>query len=131
MKKWYYISGVTVAIVIALVVVALTQSTSQVTLAWDANTESDLAGYKIYWGLKSGNYSNVIDTKTDASGRPSDCPTYDPFNAKCCEYTITAIPPWIKVFYAATAYDTEGNESAFSEEINHVAIPNPKNLHKK
>ncbi len=32
-----------------------------VTLAWDANTESDLLGYKIYWGEISGTYSDEID----------------------------------------------------------------------
>jgi len=34
---------------------------SQVTLAWDQNTEPDLAGYKLYYGNASGNYAQVID----------------------------------------------------------------------
>src|SRR5688572_28390741 len=33
----------------------------RVTLAWDANTESNLAGYKFYYGGASGAYTNVSD----------------------------------------------------------------------
>ena len=32
-----------------------------VTLAWDANTEPDLAGYKIHYGTASHDYSRSID----------------------------------------------------------------------
>jgi hypothetical protein len=32
-----------------------------VDLAWDANTEPDLAGYKIHYGTASGDYSHSID----------------------------------------------------------------------
>ena len=32
-----------------------------VTLAWDANTEPDLAGYKIHYGTASRDYSHSID----------------------------------------------------------------------
>src|SRR5438128_7961881 len=32
-----------------------------VTLAWDANTQSDLAGYGVYYGIASGVYSDRID----------------------------------------------------------------------
>ena len=34
---------------------------AEVTLAWDANTEPDLAGYNIYYGTASGDYSDSID----------------------------------------------------------------------
>ena len=34
---------------------------NQVTLTWDPNTESDLAGYEIYYGTSSGNYQWNID----------------------------------------------------------------------
>ncbi len=33
----------------------------QLTLAWDANTEPELSGYRLYQGSSSGNYSSSID----------------------------------------------------------------------
>ena len=34
---------------------------SELTLAWDPNTEPDLAGYNLYYGTQSGAYDFVID----------------------------------------------------------------------
>ena len=36
---------------------AFNASAADLKLAWNANSESDLAGYKIYYGTASGNYS--------------------------------------------------------------------------
>jgi len=34
---------------------------SSVTLEWDPNTETDLAGYKVFYGISSGEYSTIFD----------------------------------------------------------------------
>jgi len=34
---------------------------AKLTLAWDANTESDLAGYRLYYGTSTRNYPNNFD----------------------------------------------------------------------
>ena len=49
-----------VAIIFFLLLFTTATYAADVTLAWNANTESDIAGYKIHYGLSSGNYSTVI-----------------------------------------------------------------------
>ena len=70
----------------------------EATLSWDQNTEPDLAGYKIYFGTSSGVYGTPIDAGVQTT------------------YTVTglAISPY---YFAVTAYNTAGNESAFSNEV--------------
>lgn len=72
------------------------------TLAWDANTEPDLAGYKIHYGLSSGNYPNTIDVKN------------------VNQYTVQDLTPGTTYYFAATAYDDSDNQSAYSIELSHT-----------
>jgi len=72
---------------------------AQVTLAWDANTEKDLAGYNIYYGTSSGNYDASVDV-----GNWTSC-------------TIAGLEEGQTYHFAATAYDFDGNESDFSSEV--------------
>lgn len=84
---------------------------AQITLAWNANSESDVAGYKIYYGTASRVYSTVVDV-----GRWTNC-------------VISGLQNGITYFFTATAYDTQGNESGFSAEISYTvpagASPSP------
>ena len=77
-----------------------------ITLAWDANTESDLAGYKIHYGTTSRNYSDSIDV------------------GNTTQHTLADLEDGATYYLAATAYDTYGNESAYSVELVHT-ISNP------
>ncbi|WP_425464133.1 fibronectin type III domain-containing protein [Nitrospira lenta] len=76
-------------------------STGSVTLSWSANGESDLAGYKIYFGTSSGNYTS--------SGSPAVI-------GKVTSYTVTGLQRNTTYFFALSAYDSAGNESALSGE---------------
>lgn len=76
-------------------------STGSVTLSWSANGENDLAGYKIYLGTSSGNYT--------ASGSPTVI-------GKVTSYTVTGLQRNTTYFFALSAYDSAGNESALSGE---------------
>ncbi len=85
---------------------------SQATLSWKANTEPDIAGYKIYYGVfprtdscPPGGYPNKIDTgKTNTRNSPS--------------YTIGNLEEGKTYYFSLTSYDISGNESCFSKEIN-------------
>jgi hypothetical protein len=70
--------------------------------AWNPNPESDLAGYKIYYGTASGNYSSIVDV------------------GNITEYTITGLEAELTYYFAVTAYDYSGNESAHSAEIEYT-----------
>lgn len=85
------------------------------TLTWtapktnaDGTVLTDLAGYKIYYGTISGNYTEVKDV-----GIPSCSTTGD---NRECSYTLEDLSPgtW---YFAVTAYDTSGNESDYSNEV--------------
>jgi len=73
-----------------------------VTLTWTANGEPDLAGYKIYVGTASGTYS--FPGSAFATGNVTS-------------YTISTLPKGQTYFFAISAYDSAGNESALSAEV--------------
>jgi hypothetical protein len=97
-----------IALLFALCAMPLPAATAaEVTLAWDANNEPDLDGYKVYYGSSSGNYSNSVDV------------------GNVLEHTISGLQEGVTYYFAAKAYDTNENESGYSEEITHtIAAPN-------
>lgn len=74
---------------------------AEVTLSWDKNAESDVAGYKVFSGTSSGNYTNSIDV-----GNWTTC-------------TISGLQEGKTYYYAAKAYNTAGQESGFSNEVSY------------
>ena len=91
---------------LAMIFVAAVTGTqaANVTLAWDSNAEPDLAGYNVYYGTTSRNYPNSVDVGLVNS------------------HEVTGLVPGQTYYFAVTAYDSQGNESAYSNEIPH-AIP--------
>jgi VCBS repeat-containing protein len=79
-----------------------------VTLAWNPNTEPDLKGYKIYYGMASGDYDVTVDV-----GKWTSC-------------TIDGLEEGETYYFAATAYDSQDRESDFSEEVPYT-IPSDNN----
>jgi fibronectin type 3 domain-containing protein len=71
------------------------------TLSWNANSEPDLQGYKIYLATTSGRYGAPITTL------PMDVTSY----------TVTDLEAGTTYFFAVTAYNSSGAESSFSNEV--------------
>jgi hypothetical protein len=97
---WFLIVGFWCLIVTASLLVSQGSAYAQVTLAWDASAEA--AGYKIYYGTTSNNYTFVVDVGNDLT------------------YTFTDLPDGNTYYFAATAYDASYLESDYSTEVSYV-----------
>jgi len=84
---------------IIVLALALPANAATVDLAWDTNTETDLAGYKMHYGTAKGVYNVVVDVGNKTS------------------VNISGLTPGSTYFFVATAYDKSGNESEFSNEV--------------
>lgn len=77
-------------------------------VAWDPNSEPDLAGYRVHVGVISITYNTTYDVGlTTTPSTP--------------EYVIANLTSGTTYYVAVTAYDTSNNESAFSAEVSFVA----------
>ena len=94
------------AIIFTLILVPCCFS-AQVTVAWDKNSETDIAGYKMHYGTTSGNYDYSVDV-----GNSTSC-------------SISGLTEGTTYFLAATAYNTNNVESSFSEELVHTIASQP------
>ena len=73
-------------------------ATGTVTVTWNANTEADLQGYRVYVGTRSGARTQSFDVGNVTSTR-------------------LTLPLGSTYFFVVTAYDKTGNESAPSGEL--------------
>lgn len=73
-------------------------SAASILVSWNANTEDDLAGYKVYYGTASRSYGSGLDVGNVTS------------------YRFDNVPLGRTYYIAVTAYDTSNNESGYSEE---------------
>ena len=83
-----------------------TPTSETATLTWDANSEQDLQGYKIYLATTSGGYGAPIATL------PIDVTSY----------TVTGLETGTTYFFAVTAYNSSGAESPFSNEVSKTTL---------
>lgn len=91
---------------IILASATLSQAVS-LSIAWNPNSEADLAGYKLYYDNNlNGDYQNVVNV------------------GMVSEYEITNLPCGTTYRIAMSAYDVNHNESELSTAIN-ISIPQP------
>jgi uncharacterized repeat protein (TIGR01451 family) len=76
---------------------------TDISLAWNANTDADLAGYRIAWGSSPGSHPNLIDAGNVTS------------------YTVTGLVTGNTYFFVVQAYDRALNFSGNSGEVSGVA----------
>jgi hypothetical protein len=78
-----------------------------ITLAWDPSADPSVAGYKVYYGVASRNYTNSVSAGSATT------------------VTISNLVVGTTYYFAATAYDTNGIESDYSSEVSgSVVLPN-------
>ncbi len=75
------------------------------TFSWLPNQETNLAGYKIYYGTASRTYDTTIDI-----GNPA------PVNGRI-QGRVDGLIDGTTYYFAATAYDTSNQESDYSTEV--------------
>lgn len=86
------------------IAVVLTARAQSVTLAWEASPSVGVVGYRIHFGTNAGNYAFVT-------------------NAGLVLTQAVVLPQPGRWFFAATAVDTNGLESVFSNEVEWEARP--------
>ena len=93
--------------------------------AWDANTEPDLAGYKIYYknGVSGAPYNGIGAVEGNS---PILIPVTSLSDPKNPVYTIHGLSDTETFSFVITAYDIYGNESGFSNELSYQpSLPHP------
>jgi Fibronectin type III domain len=72
-----------------------------VTISWDANSEPDIAGYRVHYGTAADPYNMTVDVAVPTA-------------------TITDLEPGLTYTFAVTAYNTSGAESAYSSSVSYT-----------
>ena len=105
-------------IILAILIFASSAMAATVELkfTWDKNTESDLAGYRVYMSATSGSYVKGATSPNYLTGVTVTMPSVHP-NEVLKQITGT---DGQKIYFVLTAYDTTGNESGFSNEVNYT-----------
>jgi fibronectin type 3 domain-containing protein len=77
-------------------------------LSWGASSDSRVVGYRVYWGTAPRAYNQQLGRGL-AAGTATN-------------YIVNNLPAGRTYYFAVTAYDASGNESAYSAEAT-KAIP--------
>ncbi len=83
------------------------QAGQSIALAWNPNTETNLAGYKLYYGTAAGVYSGQVSVQQPGT-----------------DAIVTNLVAGATYYFAVSAYSTEGLESELSSEISYM-VPGP------
>jgi Bacterial Ig domain/Fibronectin type III domain len=107
--RWVrFLRGLPLLLVASLILVGVAQA-QPVSLGWDADTDPGVVGYRLYYGVASGTYSQIINV------------------GNATAETLPNLQPGTTYYFVVTAYDNNGLESAFSNEASY-GVPTPATL---
>jgi hypothetical protein len=90
---------------LSALLIAMTAMANGLTLEWSPNPESNIAGYKVYYGKASGLLTQMRDT-----GQATTC-------------VLSDLAPSTTYYFALQAYDNLGLYSALSAQISYTTPP--------
>jgi len=96
------LSGLLLLLLAILSLLVPAAHAAQVTVAWDANTDPAVTGYRVHYGTAPGNYTSHVDV-----GNETSC-------------VISGLSEGVTYYFSATAYDGAGNESDYSAAVNYT-----------
>jgi hypothetical protein len=105
-----YLRWLATALAVLIVVGVGSAEAATVTLQWDANPETDIAGYIVSYGTTSGQYSTVVDVGNQLW------------------FQFAEPNPGAIYYFAVRAYNTAGDQSPLSVEVNTSALTSPLSL---
>ncbi len=86
---------------------SFTVSAASVGLAWDASPDSAVVGYRVYYGVASGQYTNSLTVGNVTTTQ------------------IDGLVLGVTYYFAAKSYDASNAESQFSNETSFTPLPPP------
>src|SRR5437867_4474089 len=84
-------------------------SAASVTLVWNASPGTNIAGYNVYYGVASRTYTNKVNVGNATNA------------------TVSGLIEGTTYYFAVTAYDSNGLESDYSNEMSYTVPVNPGN----
>ena len=100
-------SAAIVAAFFVLFLIPALDGSQSVTLAWSPVTNSDLAGYNVYYGSVSRIYTNTVSV------------------GNVTNVTVSGLSEGSSYYFAATALSISGLESDFSDEVSYTVPYSP------
>ena len=91
--------------IVMLLLASVVMAAGSLVATWDPVGDSDLAGYKVYYGTTSGDYENWQMTDV----------------GNVTQYILNDLVVGQRYYLVVTAYDFAGNESGYSTQVDAVA----------